>query len=148
MDIHRLFEQISLAGSFPAITIGFLVAFLWAPATWAAIRKSDKTHVDLLLIGVWVGFIAGPLDSIFWMIPWSLDYVGSDKAQFWFFSGVYANVPLRQAGDIICGALHVASYGLLLKSSGLLDSATPLLVKVTLISSIAGVAYVLWLSMI
>jgi len=145
MSWGKLFQEVSLAGTFTSVAIGVLVSIIWAPSAIRAILKDSKTHEDWLIIGVWLGFICGSLDSVFWEIPWSLSYIESEYFSYWVGIGVFFNVPFRQAGDIVSGALHVISYGALLRSLGRYDTATPLLVKVASGATIAGVFYVIFL---
>jgi len=147
-DIHRAFEQASLILTFPGVAIGLLVVYLWGPAAWAAFRRPVKTHQDYLVMGVTVGFIFGPLDSIFWFIPWSLNYVGSAMFTDWVKLGVYFNVPFRQGGDIVSAWMHVYSYSLLLRSTGAVDVSLPVLRRVAMWSSVAGIACIQILNLI
>ncbi len=100
----------SLALSVPAIWIGLLVssiAFVTLQQTWRF--KGELTREQTFVLGVMISFIGGSLDSAYWLIPWSLDFVGSEYAEAWFFAGYIPNIFFRNLCDIISGICHLVA---------------------------------------
>lgn len=144
--MHRLFEQISLTASFPAILISLLVVFLWGRAAWETLFKEERGSHDYFILGVSVSFIFGSLDALYWMVPWSLDYAGSHQADAWFKAGVYANVPFRQGGDLLAAGLHVASFVIYNRNQGVEHPAFSWFVQVLVLSTLIGVMFTYFIS--
>jgi len=101
-------HSLSIALSIPAIWVGMLVssiAFVTLQKIWD--RRAELTREQKFILGIFISFVGGSLDSGYWLIPWSLDFVSHPSASAWFYNGYIPNIFFRQICDILGGALHL-----------------------------------------
>jgi len=148
VTFYRFFEQISLATSVTAVAMSMMVVYLWGGQAWRALGKREKSSQDLFILGVSFGFLAGALDSVYWMIPWTLDYIHYPEVTPFWRAGVYFNVLFRQFGDILAAMLHIYSFALFARAAGIPSNAAPVMKKLLLWSLVIGCVFVYLLGLI
>ena len=133
---------LSIALSLPAIWIGLLVslvAFVTLRKIWE--RGEEISREQKFILGIFISFVGGSLDSGYWLIPWSLEFIDSPCADSWFFNGYVPNIFFRQIADIIGGCLHLMA---LLVAFG--PGFKRFVIGSTIASGVIGIAYVLTLA--
>lgn len=133
---------LSLALSVPAIWVGLLVslvAFVTLRKIW--VRSEEISREQKFILGIFISFVGGALDSSYWLIPWSLEFVESPCADVWFFNGYIPNILFRQIADILGGCLHLMA---LLVAFG--PGFKRFVISSTIASFVIGVFYVLMLA--
>ncbi len=106
--MDRFGHSVSLALSIPAIWVGLLVsgiALVTLIKVWD--RKSELTREQKFILGIFISFVGGSLDSGYWLIPWSLDFVQHPNADAWFYAGFLPNIFFRNICDLLGGFLHL-----------------------------------------
>lgn len=106
-NARRFVELLSLGLSATAITLSIAVLSAWWPATRRAAVRQNRTSVDWLMIGVFVGFLGGTFDSAYWQIPWTMNYFCSPCATDWIQWGVLPNIMFRNGCDILSAGCHL-----------------------------------------
>lgn len=111
-------ELLSLFLTLPTIIMACVVIYLWGPKTAFILKgKRPIKDCDWFIIGVTVGFIGQFADNLYWAIPWSLSYIGSEYTDLFMFNGVWFNIPSRQICGIIAAYCHIKSYLMYCSSS-------------------------------
>ena len=102
-------EFISLVLTVPTVILGALVVWYYSPRAIKALRKPCKTltEIEMLIIGITVGFMGAVVDNIYWGLAWFHEMIGSESSPWWFKNGVLSNVPFRQTAGVVAGAFHL-----------------------------------------
>lgn len=137
-------ELVSLALTFPTIILAIGVITHWGPQAWHAfkIHRDDRTATQWLILGITVGFIGALLDNLYWSIPWSASYVGSEHTGWLVSYGVFFNIPFRQVAGVYAAYCHLFAF-FKAKKSG----QSKLLVF-GLLSLLVGLSYIAVLSLV
>ena len=135
MELQKVSEAVSLGLTIPTIILSLAVVRAWGPSVWFAIQKGKMSEAQWLILGVSISFVGAFLDNLYWSIPWTLHYVSSTHAEFWFLLGVHFNVFFRQSVGILAALCHLKSF-----YSG--RNGYKSLAFLLMLAHIGGVAYV------
>lgn len=107
MTLHDAFTVASLALT-PATIIGSVavVAMWWRTAVRSA-KQRPMIEMNWFVIGVVLSFAGASVDNFYWGTAWLLSYLDHPFAPGWFDSGVYSNLPFRQALTTAAAFCHV-----------------------------------------
>lgn len=108
----NLAEIVSLVLTWPTLILGCGVLWHWGGEAWRAWRVpgKDRSGVQWLIVGVLAGFLGEVLDNTYWGIAWSMQFIESQHAGWWFTMGVWPNIPFRQCASIYAGYCHMRSF--------------------------------------
>lgn len=103
------FIFISMLLTGPLIVAGAYVSWYFRLESHRTLMKKSGSRgpADYLNLGVELSFLGKMLDAIYWAIPWTLHYQGSDWAAFFFMVGCIPNILFRQSMGIAAGACHI-----------------------------------------
>lgn len=137
-------EVISLTLTLPAVVLSTWVVVIWGPKAWVALKlnANKRTDLDWLILGIAVGFLGGVIDNTYWGVAWSLQYIESDCADWWFTHGAFPNIVARQAAGAYAAYCHLRGFWTSIKERH------NRLAIMCIASLIAGIIYVLGLSII
>lgn len=133
--MNHLAELISLGVTVPAMYFSMLVVLHWRKEAFKAIDSRYLDSTQWFIVGVVISFLGGFLDQGYWTIPWSLKFLNSDLADFFFYNGVYANIIFRQTFDLVAAYCHVKSIYLVM------NVPNRKLTRHFIISTLLGVAF-------
>jgi hypothetical protein len=68
------------------------------------------TEAQWLILGVSISFVGAFMDNLYWAIPWTLHFIGSAHADFFFMLGVHFNIFFRQSTGILAALCHLKSF--------------------------------------
>lgn len=112
-EMNQQAEIISMWLTIPTLALGINVIRLFWRRSLSAFIHSLRTgkrpgSVDCIRMGITLGFAGGVLDNLYWLVAWSLSYVEAPKSiiDWFFFHGVWANIPFRQSTGILAAYLH------------------------------------------
>ena len=114
-EIFRTLVQLqSLALTVPLLALCFAVLWEIRKPTNDVCWKEDKTpeqkKMCWILVGLFFGFAGKVIESIWWAIPWTMDYI-DHPAWFEFNSlGVFFNIVFRQAFFTISAYCHLRAF--------------------------------------
>ena len=98
---------ISLALTAPTVILSSVVIYLFANQAGRALLSDNRTAIQWFALGICVGFIGSILDNLYWSIPWSLSFIDSHWAEFFFSKGSIFNIFFRQIAGILAGYCHI-----------------------------------------
>lgn len=111
MSISDISELVGLLLALPTILLaGWVVVAYWTRAREAWDRflgGGQTTEVDLLVMGICLGFTGAVLDNIYWTFAWGADFLNHSSREFWFTYGPTSNIPFRQLAGIAAAILHL-----------------------------------------
>jgi len=110
MEIQKVSEAISLGLTVPTIILSLAVVRAWGPRVWFAIRHGQMTEAQWLILGVSISFVGAFMDNLYWAIPWTLHFISSEHADFFFMLGVHFNIFFRQSTGILAALCHLKSF--------------------------------------
>ena len=110
MEIQKVSEAISLGLTVPTIILSLAVVRAWGPRVWFAIRHGQMTDAQWLILGVSISFVGAFMDNLYWAIPWTLHFISSEHADFFFMLGVHFNIFFRQSTGILAALCHLRSF--------------------------------------
>jgi hypothetical protein len=110
MELQKVSEAISLGLTVPTIILSLAVVRAWGPRVWFAIQQGKMSEAQWLILGVSISFVGAFLDNLYWSIPWTLHYISSVHAEFWFLLGVHFNVFFRQSVGVLAALCHLRSF--------------------------------------
>ena len=110
MEIQKVSEAISLGLTVPTIILSLAVVRAWGPRVWFAIRQGQMSEAQWLILGVSISFVGAFLDNLYWSIPWTLHYINSTHAEYFFLLGVHFNMFFRQSTGILAALCHLKSF--------------------------------------
>ena len=93
--------------SVPTIVLALVVVYLWGPTAVRSLRASTKTGQDWFIVGVALGFIGSALDNSYWVIPWTMDYLGHPQSMDYMYQGAYFNIFFRQGLGMAAAFCHI-----------------------------------------
>jgi len=103
-------ELLSNGLAIPMILLSVTVCILWYRSAIAAIVKKEKFNAqDWFIVGVFVGFTCATIDNAYWLLPWSLSFLGSELTPMFMSDGIFSNIFFRQGLGIFAGYCHVRS---------------------------------------
>lgn len=110
MEIQKVSEAISLGLTVPTIILSLAVVRAWGPRVWFAMRHGQMTEAQWLILGVSISFVGAFMDNLYWAIPWTLHFIGSEHADSFFMLGVHFNIFFRQSTGILAALCHLKSF--------------------------------------
>ena len=110
MEIQKVSEAISLGLTVPTIILSLAVVRAWGPRVWYAMRHGQMTEAQWLILGVSISFVGAFMDNLYWAIPWTLHFISSEHADFFFMLGVHFNIFFRQSTGILAALCHLKSF--------------------------------------
>lgn len=105
--VRVLFELQSLAFTIPLVVLCFLVC---KQSSLVAMTLRRGTQQWWLLTGVMLGFAGRLLDSIYWMIPWTANYLQWDFVRDVQDFGVFPNIVFRQGLTIASAYCYLRAF--------------------------------------
>ena len=119
--MHSAAELISMTLTPLLLVVSCAVVLTYGSAALGTLRKwrvgQPVQKEDLLVLGVTVGFVGKFFDNLYWAVPWSLSFVGDQRAADWYQHGVYANIFSRQTFGILAATLHMTAAALAMQCS-------------------------------
>lgn len=110
-QVQSAAEMASLFLTVPTVVLSAHVVCMWWKDAVEAFRSDHKTANHWFIMGVAIGFIGGVFDNIYWGVAWSLEFINSSYAPWWFRHGSIPNVFFRQLAGTIAAYCHVrAAY--------------------------------------
>jgi len=106
-SVRVLFELQSLAFTIPLVVLSFLVC---RQASMVAAVLERGTSQWWLLIGVLLGFAGRLLDSVYWMLPWTANYLHFDFVRDLQDFGVFPNIVFRQGLTIASAYCYLRAF--------------------------------------
>ena len=108
IDLNELIITISIG-----LTITFLcycveIMYVWWPSVKETFRtKGAVDGAGHLSRGIWTGFAANFMDSLYWMVTWFLVLIQHPAGVAMMLGGSLANIFFRQLGGILAAREHV-----------------------------------------
>ena len=68
------------------------------------------SEAQWLILGVSISFVGAFFDNLYWAIPWTLHYINSTHAEYFFLLGVHFNMFFRQSTGILAALCHLRSF--------------------------------------
>lgn len=112
MTPQKLAEALSLQLSFPAIGLSLFVVILWSSHLPALLKGHNRCSFDYFILGVIASFSGEILDSLYWAVAWTLEFIDHPAAPTAVQYGVWFNIVFRQALTILAAFCHLKSYQL------------------------------------
>lgn len=105
-------EFVSLVLTIPAVLFAFLVLFLWGKEAWKSFRtpKKEKTSIQWLILGIFLGFAGYILDSIYWFHVWTMIHLDMPLWKIPQMLGAVSNIFFRQTLGMVSAYCHIQSY--------------------------------------
>lgn len=75
-----------------------------------AFSKRVKDSADWMIMGIVINHLFDALDSSYWLLPWSADYINSDSSTLLFSIGVYFNIFFRNIPLILSSYCHMRGF--------------------------------------
>ena len=112
MNTQNTAEIVSLGLTVPTVVLGIGVCIHWGRSAMAALllSASERSAIDWLILGIFVGFLGMVLDNSYWGIAWTASYIEHESKDALFNSGVYFNIPFRQLAGLYAAYCHLRSY--------------------------------------
>lgn len=113
MSATDLAEWVSLALTIPTLVLSAWVVFAYRPDAHQAIQSIATGRVpwrvQLLILGIVIGFAGSFFDNLYWGLAWGAEAIGHSSRDAWFENGVWSNLPFRQGAGIVAGICHVVA---------------------------------------
>ena len=106
-SVRVLVELQSMAFTIPLVVLSFLVC---KQASKVLVGLGRGTSHSWLLTGVVLGFAGRLLDSIYWMIPWTANYLHFDFVRDVQDFGVFPNLIFRQGLTIASAYCYLRAF--------------------------------------
>ena len=110
--IDRVAEIISLTLTPPTVILGFGVLFKWFKPVVTSLKSKTLKAYDFFLLGVFVSFVGSIVDNLYWSIPWSSSFIGTEYTDYLMSIGVYFNIIFRQCSGILAAYFHLKAADL------------------------------------
>lgn len=107
MTFLEITEGISLGLTSPTVLLAGLLLFIWFGKAKRALRAKNRSSTQWLLLGVFIGFLGGLGDNIFWGLAWTLSYLHHEWKEPVFASGAMFNIFFRQGAGAIAAYCHL-----------------------------------------
>ena len=142
--LTKITQLQSLAWTFPLLALCFLVLFeLHRPAHHACFNpKKKNTQMCWILYGLLFAFTGKIVESAWWFVPWTLNYIEHPNWKKFNDFGVYINIIFRQLLFTACAYCHLRAFIPIKKDNGSLCFVH----WVFITSLLAGQLYVLALT--
>lgn len=111
-DLTKFAEAVSLAMTIPTVMLGLGVVYLWGGAAIKSLKDKTLDSHGWFILGVVVSFVGSVLDNLYWAIPWTSSFIGSDNTSFLMSIGVYFNIFFRQGAGIFAAYCHLKAADL------------------------------------
>jgi len=99
-----------------AVTANYLsliVVLVWFKPAMIVLKKwfynAPILSYDLLIFGVWIGFVGEFLDGLYWQIAWTLHYYQSTIGANMVDNGMLINMFTRQSTGTLAAYCHIKS---------------------------------------
>lgn len=104
-------ELISLFMTVPTVILGLGVVRKWGYRALFILAKpaKERTKVEWLVLGVFIGFAGLVPDNGWWGVAWTMHFLDSPHRDWWFDNGVYSNIIFRQAAGVYSAYCHLQS---------------------------------------
>ena len=120
IDSLRTFTQLqSLAWTAPLVIMCGLVVWEVRKKTWHALLHKQKSQMDWILIGIALGFCGKIAESLWWFVPWTLDYIQHPAWDSFNSEGVWVNLIFRQGFFTLAAYCHLRAFVAPHRSEGL-----------------------------
>lgn len=108
-SLHHIASLISIFLTIPTLTTALAVMIRWWPRVKTLLfRKNKNMHAeDWFIRGVFKSFVKDFFDNGYWLIPWSLVFIGSSHAELWIMAGVYVNCLVRQGIGLLAARCYL-----------------------------------------
>lgn len=106
-DIRMLVELQSLALTAPVLVLCVFVVF----ECLKPLKDSEKgSQMRWILLGIALGFSGNLVDNLYWMIPWTSNYLGLGVTPDLVNFGVFPNLIFRQTLTSIAAYCHIRAF--------------------------------------
>lgn len=144
----RILTQLqTLAWTLPMLVLCFAVLWEIKKPTYTACFKLNgekKTQMCWILCGIFFAFVGKIVETAWWAIPWTLDYLSHPLWAEFNSYGVYINAVFRQGLFTIAAYCHLRAFIAPEKQSG----GTKAINWILAVSLILGQAYMITLLLI
>ena len=108
----KVAELISLGLAVPAMLLSAMVLLKWRIPTLQAYRTiaSARTADQWIILGVFISFLGGLLDSMYWQLAWTAQYGDLCIKEFLMLNGALPNIFSRNLCDILAAWCHLMAY--------------------------------------
>ena len=117
--INDIASLVSLFLTAPTVIFAIAVVFIWGKESIEFLKKSERTPMEWLVLGVTVSFAGSIIDNLYWASFWSFTYYSNYLSETLSQIGVCINVFFRQGCGILAAYCHLKSYTELKKDSNL-----------------------------
>ena len=107
--MQQVSEVIGNGLSVAVIILSVVVVLMWRKPAIKVISDKAKDPQSWFIIGVFFGFLGESLDSLYWLIVWTMHYYDHDLTPRLMSAGVSVNIVTRQAFGIIAAYCHIRS---------------------------------------
>lgn len=132
-ELQHAGDLASLGLTVAAILIGAVVVWAFHKPAWKALSKTPKSGTDWLIIGIYVSFVGGCLDSLYWGWAWTAVYLDWEIEPTLMRTGSIPNILSRNLCDIVAAYCHLRGVATQMNSDQRVN-------RPTAISMIAGAA--------
>jgi len=110
--LTKITQLQSLAWTFPLLALCFLVLFeIHRPAHNACFNPLRKnTQMCWILYGLLFAFVGKVVESAWWFIPWTLNYIDHPRWAEFNDLGVYINIVFRQGFFTVAAYCHLRAF--------------------------------------
>lgn len=107
MDPQNLAELVSLALTPATVILSLAVVYEWWPEASKIFWSGPKNAQDWFILGVTIAFLGSAFDNIWWGIAWTFSYMEMPHKDWWFYNGVWSNIPSRQMAGTLAAYCHI-----------------------------------------
>ena len=109
-NIRTFIELQSLAWTMPVLAGCALVVYECQKSLRS--NKGDKKSKQLvwILLGICIGFTGNFVDNLYWLIPWTMSYVGCVATPDAVAAGVFPNLIFRQMLTATSAYCHIRAF--------------------------------------
>lgn len=111
MQLIDVAKLLSNGGSVTLVLLCGVVIYLFGHAAYKSIISSDKFDAQAwFVVGVLFTHLTDALDNIYWLVPWSMSFLGADQAAHFMEFGVYPNLFVRITLGCFATYCHIRSW--------------------------------------
>ena len=142
----RVAELISLGLAVPAMLLSAMVVLKWRTPACQAYRTmaSSRTPDQWIILGVFISFLGGLLDSMYWQAAWTAIFAEVCFKDWLMLHGSIPNIFSRNICDILAAWCHLMAYVRVYNGDAAVEQANNL-TYFTFLTFLIGAGYVVLL---
>lgn len=109
----------SLAWTLPLVSLCCVVVWEIRKQSVHAVRHKVHSQMDWVILGIAISFIGKIVESLWWFIPWTMDYINHPSWGELNSAGVFVNIIFRQAFFTVAAYCHLRAFVAPHRSEGL-----------------------------